>query len=109
VRLTGYWALTEPIYTLSLELLHGVTFALGWAALTRYVHDLCGRWPSVASRLWMLRDVSRCPLIRRTRACVDGTVCAPSVVQVRVYEEVPLAARLLDRSAPHGLPAFSDR
>ena len=42
VRLAGYWALTEPVYTLPLELLHGVTFAFGWAALTRHVHDLCG-------------------------------------------------------------------
>lgn len=38
-RFLGYSALAAPAWTLPLELLHGATFALGWAAATQYAHD----------------------------------------------------------------------
>jgi len=39
VRLGYYSQLQEPYATLPAELLHGLTFALGWAAATKYMHD----------------------------------------------------------------------
>lgn len=55
VRFCGYWALTEPTWTLPLELLHGATFALGWAAATQWVHEL------VSQDAWRSRSVSTTP------------------------------------------------
>ena len=39
-RFLWYAFLTNPVYTVPAELLHGVTFALGWAAATKYISEL---------------------------------------------------------------------
>ena len=40
VRFLWYGAMTDPAWALPAELLHGVTFALAWAAATQYVTKL---------------------------------------------------------------------
>ncbi len=38
-RYIYYSLITDPWYTMLAELLHGCTFALGWAAATQYIND----------------------------------------------------------------------
>jgi MFS family permease len=39
-RFLWYAFLTDPAYTVPAELLHGMTFALGWAAATKYITEI---------------------------------------------------------------------
>lgn len=43
IRVAWYSALTDPWWTLPAELLHGITFALGWSASTNYAFELLPR------------------------------------------------------------------
>ena len=46
LRMAAYWVVEDPVLALLPELLHGLTFAAGWAAATRYMHDLAGAAPT---------------------------------------------------------------
>ena len=39
-RFLWYAHLSSPVFTIPAELLHGVTFALGWAAATKYISEI---------------------------------------------------------------------
>lgn len=76
IRFLLYSQLTNPTWTLPIELLHGFTYALGFAAATRYMHEVVppGEWCNLVTLCCWYTCAESLVLVL-ARVCMSGCSC----------------------------------